>query len=258
MHYALPPNKQAATIAPSLQHPKKGVGTDTAITNGHVVSNGLTIAPPYPYKTAAEPQNPTVLPLSVLRQFHFTFLIRHPRYSIPSYFRCTVPPLAEVTGFYEFYPSEAGYDELRRTFDYLRSEGVIGPDVAGAPEKKGEGEVEICVVDADDLLNKPAAMIEAYCASVGINYNPDMLTWDSEEDHEQAKTAFEKWRGFHEDAINSTSLRPRTHAKTPKTSEQENAEWAAKFGDKDAKVIRETVDRNVEDYEYLKQFALKV
>ena len=46
--------------------------------------------------------------------------------------------------------------------------------------------------------------------------------------------------------------------KSEKPREEEDAEWAAKFGTKGAKVVRETVDANVRDYEYLKQFALKV
>jgi hypothetical protein len=36
------------------------------------------------------------------------------------------------------------------------------------------------------------------------------------------------------------------------------AEWTEKFGAEGAKVIKKTVDDNVEDYEYLKQFALQV
>lgn len=46
--------------------------------------------------------------------------------------------------------------------------------------------------------------------------------------------------------------------KTPKSTKEEDAEWREKFGAKGAKVIRETVDKNVEDYEYMKQFCLKV
>ena len=37
-----------------------------------------------------------------------------------------------------------------------------------------------------------------------------MLIWDTEEAHQQARDAFEKWKGFHDDAINSTSLKPRS------------------------------------------------
>lgn len=40
--------------------------------------------------------------------------------------------------------------------------------------------------------------------------------------------------------------------------EQENAEWTEKFGEAGAKVIRETVDKNIPDYEYLKGFAINV
>ena len=43
-----------------------------------------------------------------------------------------------------------------------------------------------------------------------------------------------------------------------KTVEEENREWTEKFGEEEAKIIRQTVDANIEDYEYLKQFTLRV
>ena len=157
-----------------------------------------------------------------MKKFHWTFLIRHPRASIPSYYRCTIPPLDKITGFYNFDPSEAGYDELRRVFDYLRSTGQIGPKAAGhesngvdtngrAKVNGNADKVDICVVDADDLLDNPNGIIEAYCKSVGLEYDPQMLIWDSKEDDEYARDTFAKWRGFHEDAIGSSSLKPRLH-----------------------------------------------
>ena len=109
-------------------------------------------------------------------------------------------------------PSEAGYDELRRIFDFLVKERQVGPAVAGQHAELKDGEVSITVVDADDLLDAPEEIISAYCKEVGIEYKSDMLTWDSEEDHQRAKDAFEKWKGFHDDAINSTSLKPRSVA----------------------------------------------
>lgn len=211
-HYLVPPEGKPASIAPSLggKRVKKGVGTD-GDTNGVNGVNGI-LPRPYPYDTEAEPGNPTVVPASILKQFHFTFLIRHPRNSIPSYWRCTIPPLDTVTGFFDFMPSEAGYDELRRVFDFLRTEQQVGPAHAGEHGDLKNGEVSITVVDADDLLNDPEGIIKAYCKEVGIDYRDDMLCWDSEEDHQRAKHAFEKWRGFHEDAIDSTSLKPRDDA----------------------------------------------
>ena len=46
--------------------------------------------------------------------------------------------------------------------------------------------------------------------------------------------------------------------KKNKTVEAENKEWAEKYGVEQAKVIRETVDANIPDYEHLKSFALRV
>ncbi|KAF2203466.1 hypothetical protein GQ43DRAFT_447392 [Delitschia confertaspora ATCC 74209] len=263
--YWIPPNNKPATIAPSLVNYKRGVGTNTtAILNGASVP--VKSGPPYPYPTEGEAGNPTVIPADLLANFHFTFLIRHPRSSIPSYYRCTVPPLDKVTGFYNFMPSEAGYDELRRFFDYLRSIGQVGPRVAGQPQTNGadgvsgsasEG-VEICVIDADDMLDNPSGMIEAYCKSTGIKYEPEMLKWDNEEDHRVAKAAFEKWKGFHDDAINSTELKARAHKKAPKSDEELFKEWSEKYGEDGAQIIADTVKANIADYEYLKQFAIKV
>jgi hypothetical protein len=219
-YYLVPPEGKPAQIAPSLGGKvKKGVGTNGYChTNvmAHGTTNGLsngTRSTPYPYNTEAEHGNPTVVPSGILEKFHFTFLIRHPRHSIPSFYRCTIPPLDAVTGFYDFMPNEAGYDELRHVFDYLRSKRFVGPALAGEHEGQlKDGEVSITVVDADDLLDNPHGIVEAFCKEVGIQYTPAMLNWDSEKDHQQAKDAFEKWNGFHNDVISSSFLKPRSHA----------------------------------------------
>ncbi|KAK8233735.1 hypothetical protein HDK90DRAFT_275402 [Phyllosticta capitalensis] len=320
-HYLCPPNGKPASLAPSLVQYKRGVGTDGSVKSTHharvdsaldaddtTVTNGGSIqgapavklpkeaqniktlpatVPPHPYPTEVEEGNPTVVPTELLAKFHWTFLIRHPRNSIPSYFRCTVPPLDAITGFYNFDPAEAGYDELRRIFDYLKNTGLVGPKVAGQNDEKpatngtngtngtsatngmngtattngvnGSADeyerVEICVIDADDLLDNPEGVLRRYCESVGIEFSQSMLNW-SDEDQECAKEAFEKWKGFHEDAIGSKDLKPR--AKIPKSDAELYAEWTEKFGPEGAKQIQSTVEKNVADYEYLKSFAMKV
>jgi hypothetical protein len=262
--YWVPPTgkPRPATICPSMSNYRRGVGTNTTELSP-VQTREDRPGPPYPYDTKGEPGNPTVLPKDLLATYHFIFLIRHPKYSIPSYYRCVIPPLSKLTGWDHFRKDEAGYVELRELFDYLRNEGLVGPKSAGqANQTNGangsEHGVEICVVDADDLLDNPSGMIEAVCKTTGIDYKPEMLVWDTEEDQTLAKEAFEKWKGFHEDAIDSTMLRARTHKKAQKTKEEEDAEWKEKYGEDGAKLIRETVDENVEHYEYLKQFAIKV
>lgn len=235
IHYLVPPGGKPASIAPSLQRIKRGVGTGGASSDGVNGANGADGASSSyqngdtSYETESEPSNPTVVPAALLAKFHFTFLIRDPHSSIPSYFRCTIPPLDKLTGFYNFDPAEAGYDEVHRVFDYLREIGQVGPGHANdtdtdAPEKEMIGStqghnvakptkegVEMCVVDADDLLDNPEGILRQFCKSVNLKYGPEMLNWDNEEDQARAKKAFEKWAGFHEDAIHSKDLKPRTH-----------------------------------------------
>ncbi|KAL4742210.1 P-loop containing nucleoside triphosphate hydrolase protein [Aspergillus similis] len=309
LHYLLPPHGKPASIAPSLNRIKRGVGTETATaepptavgSNGDSIANGHHLAAngaangsvngsetkkgnctaPYPYNTPSEPGNPTVIPKEILKTFHFAFLIRDPHYSVPSYYRCTIPPLDATTGFTYYDPAEAGYDEMRRFFEYLRAEGLVGPHVATheadadeilasaqdgqqtpthRPVSSPDANIgaEICVVDADDMLDSPAAMMETFCRSVGITYTDAMLNWDNEEDHEYAREAFEKWNGFHNDAIDSRGLTARKHPRAPKSEEQFDAEWREKYGEEGAALIRRTVNANMADYLFLKQFAMKV
>lgn len=145
-----------------------------------------------------EAGNPTVLPLDILKKFHFTFLIRHPRRSIPSYWRCIIPPLSEITGFDHFMPNEAGYEELVRLFDLLVNSGLVDRD-------------QLTVIDADDMLDNPEHTIREFCRRTDIDFRPEMLEW-TEDDKRHARQHFAKWNGFHEDAINSYALRARPHA----------------------------------------------
>jgi Sulfotransferase domain len=238
MQYLVPPDGKPASIAPSLQRIKHGVGTNGTISNGTNGANGVNGVNgghsahengATPYDTEPEPDNPTVVPAEMLAKFHFTFLIRDPHSSIPSYYRCTIPPLDKLTGFYNFDPLEAGYDEVRRLFDYLRKTGQVGPrhaddtgngthgnDTNGATNgyysaNANKGGVEICVIDADDLLDDPEGILTKFCKSVNFKFEPEMLNWDNQQNQTLAKKTFEKWPGFHEDVINSKDLKPRSH-----------------------------------------------
>lgn len=206
-HYLIPPCG-AATIASSLCSPG----------------------------SPGEPGNPTVIPLHILRTFQFTFLIRHPRRAIPSYYRCTRPPLSDTTGFTYFLPEEAGYRELRLLLEFLLEQRVVRRD-------------ELCVLDADDLLDEPEAAVRRYCERVGLNYRQSMLRWNDGGCEE-----FDKWKGFHEDAIGSVGLVKREKRKKEKTPEMEMHEWTEKWGKEAAELIRKTVEENLEDYEFLMQF----
>lgn len=172
---------------------------------------------------ASEISNPTVLPDEVLRGYHFTFLIRHPRLSIPSLYKISTPPGSDTTGWHGFHSDDAGYRELRILFDYLESTAQIGPGVAsgtgrqidqgnpalaGSYEARPDTGAEICVIDAEDLLREPEKVCRAYCASVGLQFSPSMLSWQSAGDQKRAQDAFQKSWAIHVDALSSQSFDP--------------------------------------------------
>ncbi|KAF2966889.1 hypothetical protein GQX73_g6697 [Xylaria multiplex] len=279
-YYLMPPNNGTPSTASSLcghangastngeklanGHHTNGVNGDSHTdgangVNGHGHTNGVNGIDKSKRQGSDPTGNPTVIPLEFLKKFHWTFLIRHPRRSIPSYIRCCSPPLSETTGWDHFMPSEAGYVELRRLFDYLREQGLVGPSVAGQASgaKAGKDEVSITVLDADDLLDKPEEAIKAFCEQTGIPFSPDMLEWDDEANQKRVAEAFAKWNGWHNDAINSKGLTARTHPKKPVTEESENEEWRQKYGEEGQKIIRAAVEENAPHYEYLKSFALE-
>ncbi|RCI13808.1 hypothetical protein L249_8009 [Ophiocordyceps polyrhachis-furcata BCC 54312] len=212
-YYLFPPDGKPATIAPSL-----GGGSQSG--------------------------NPTVLPLEALRRFHFTFLIRHPRRAIPSFYRCTVPPVSDTTGFTNFMANEAGYEELVRLFDLVIRERIVSPD-------------NITVLDADDLLDHPEEAIRAFCLRTGIRFRPEMLIW-GRDDADYAAKAFAKWNGWHDDVLKSTQLNGRSQAQKSCTVESEDQEWAEKFGTEAQKVIRDVVNANIPHYNYLRQFRMTI
>lgn len=84
---------------------------------------------------------------------HFThsFLIREPEKVLPS--------------LYDHWPDftleEAGFEDQRRLFDRLA-------DRQGPPP----------VIDAEELLDDPHGVVEAWCAAVGIEFVPGALTWE--------------------------------------------------------------------------------
>ncbi|KAI1180190.1 hypothetical protein F4777DRAFT_574472 [Nemania sp. FL0916] len=280
-YYLAPPNSAPPSIAPSLRKYMSGESaTNGEQTNGHHVNgvngvshangvnghsgangtNGVNGTNKTNGHSSGASSNPSVIPLEVLKRYHWTFLIRHPRRGIPSYVRCCTPPLSETTGWDHFKPSESGYVELRRLFDYLREQKIVGPSVAGQSDETktgGEDEVSITVLDADDLLDHPQEAIRAFCEQTDIPFSPDMLEWDDEENQKYVADAFAKWNGWHNDAIHSKGLTARSHPKKAVTEESENEEWRQKYGEEGQKIIRACVEENTPHYKHMKSFALK-
>lgn len=187
-------------------------------------------------------------------------LIRAPHLSVPSYYRCCIPPLSARTGFDFYDPDEAGYRELRILYDRLSS--------------SGDGDNAPLIVDSADLIRSPRQVIQRVCEHAGIDFRESMLHW--EENSPQEQELFQKWNGFHDDALNSRGFKQEqkpsaTNAaaeKTTKTASSKpadaefevdydkwTADWSKKFNPEQVAEIRSAVERNLDDYLYLRQFC---
>ena len=220
-YHIIPPVHSPSTRPPSLQH--------------HFGPN--------------ETPNPTLLPTSILRSFRFVFLIRKPSSAIPSLHRCFIPPLSSLTDEKTLDPTELGYRELRILYDYLY------PPTPHSSQPTSEDDQPI-LIDAEDLLADPDTVINSLCSRLGIPYSHSMLEWPSQEDHDYAMSLFQKYAGYHQDALNSTALQSKPRSKV-RSKDEENLEWERRYGDGAARMIRGVVDACQEDYEYLRQFRMQ-
>ena len=111
---------------------------------------------------------------------HFThaFLIRDPAKTISSIYN----------KWPDFDEGEVGFPEQRALFDLLTAlDGKHPP-----------------VIDSDDLLEKPAEMVGAFCEAVGISYIKEALSWEAGGDPSEHSW----WDGgsFHHNLSQSTGL----------------------------------------------------
>lgn len=84
--------------------------------------------------------------------------------------------------------------------------GSADKECAGAPQKYIKhlyNDCQIALIDSDDLVNAPEDTLRAFCTSLGIPFEENMLHWKAQRIGE-----FDKWKGFHEDAQNSTGFKP--------------------------------------------------
>lgn len=117
----------------------------------------------------------------LLDLFNHSFLIRDPAKTITSMFN----------KWPDFHPKEVGFIEQRALFDRLC-------DRMGKPPP---------VLDSDDLMEDPHAMVAAWCGAVGIDFMPRALSWEP-----GARDEVSWWDGgsFHANLRDSDGLKPQT------------------------------------------------
>jgi hypothetical protein len=115
----------------------------------------------------------------LLDWFNHSFLIRDPAKTITSMFK----------HWPDFHLKETGFIEQRQLFDRLCDKYGKAPPV----------------LDSEDLLEDPHAIVEAWCHAVGIPFMPEALSWEP-----GARDEVSWWDGgsFHENLRNSDGLKP--------------------------------------------------
>lgn len=130
--------------------------------------------------------------IDFLSHFHNVFLIRDPIKTIPSLY--SVLP--------DFTPSEIGYDTQYHMYELLREQSNI-PSL---------------IIDADDLVQHPRAVIEAFCEEVGIPFIEKSLQWENI----PQETSLTWWIGgdeHHDNLKNSTGFHTKRFKEYPQVSE---------------------------------------
>lgn len=159
---------------------------------------------------------------------------------------------------HDLEPTEIGYRELRILLDYLYPAAAQSPNVS--QETTGSSDKPF-LIDADDLLAHPDTVVDSLCAHLSIPYSLSMLCWGSPDDQAHAKSLYEKFAGWHDDALYSTGLNPKlahNEGSSPMSRQEEDHQWQSKYGEKAARMIRDLVDGCQKDYEYLRQFKLRL
>jgi hypothetical protein len=141
-----------------------------------------------------------------------------------------------------FPPENLGFKPLRRLLEFLLAEGIVMRE-------------SLVVLDADDMLDDPAGTLEDFCKRVGVEWDEDrMLNWTAE-DADRARVLFKASEGWHDNALESSSLKPRTKRRVEQSVEDEDDEWRANWGEEVQKMLRKAVDDNMADYEWIRGLA---
>lgn len=116
--------------------------------------------------------------------FVHTFLIRNPLKVGLSLHKLISTSTQPEINFFD--PIEMSFEDIYHLHNYVTT--VLGQ--------------KSIIIDADDVLNDPMKVYSKYCSLVGIEFNESMLSWTPE----VVNNDWLIWKGWHDDAINSTSF----------------------------------------------------
>ena len=158
---------------------------------------------------------------SKMAKVKHAFLIRHPAPAMASMLRACEDP--ESTGYSYFNETEMGYGELLAMFEHVTRELHQEP----------------LVIDHDDLVEQPEAVLRTFLDKLGLEFDGRMLTWT-----EPLPRHPEIWAGFFEHANTSTGFKAATRVE-PGSSEAPSQ-------------IADAVARAMPAYDFLKAHRLQI
>eukprot|EP00112_Aurelia_sp_Birch-Aquarium-sp1_P025371 Seg8401.1 transcript_id=Seg8401.1/GoldUCD/mRNA.D3Y31 product="Branched-chain-amino-acid aminotransferase-like protein 2" protein_id=Seg8401.1/GoldUCD/D3Y31 len=163
-----------------------------------------------------------------IRNFKHTFLIRDPKKAIPSLYAASVNK--NLTGWEYFDPKEGGFPQLGQLYRFIT-------------EKLDEAPV---IVDADDLLENPEGIMQAYCEGIGVRFDKKILEWEP-----GPVPDWDVWAGWHENALKSSGFRRQDPNKSKiDASKMEEEERLPN-------IVMQTIERSMPFYEELYKNRVK-
>ena len=159
---------------------------------------------------------------SRMAEVRHTFLIRHPAPAMASMLRACDDPGS--TGYSYFNETEMGFGELAAMFEHVTHHLHQEP----------------LVIEHDDLVEQPEAVLREFMGKLGLDFDERMLTWTTPLPQHP-----EIWAGFFEHANTSTGF---------KTSGRRADHSATKSPPK----IADAVERAMPAYNLLKAHRLQI
>jgi len=128
--------------------------------------------------------------------FIHTFLIRDPDQAIYSNYKAI---LKDCVGDATLDPSEVGFIELYKLYDFVK-------------EKKG---INPIVVNAIDLQTHPDETMKSYCDTVGIQFDPKMTSWKKERTQNRYHLWSSVWNSTVDQSTGFIKIKPEEQKPVP-------------------------------------------
>ncbi|KAJ8075701.1 hypothetical protein PM082_021331 [Marasmius tenuissimus] len=189
--------------------------------------------------------NPTLIPDRFLFSFVPIFTIRHPAHATPSAYRAWQKMGGDLS--HPDFPVTKSYKWGRLFFDTFKFHVKAEMEKCRGLGTASPGTTPI-VVDGEQLVKDPQGQMKRVCDILGLDAGGITYNWDKPE----------LWKGTKlGDAFFSTINESNGVVPDPPVDiETEAKKWAQEWDEDTASVLREMVQEDMEDYQYLLQYGL--